>query len=274
MAHLSSKYQHDYKDAEYSNPRLNRDREKRQHRWRVFGLGLLIVIIIGLIYLLFFSPIFQIKNVQVIGLEKIKPENIDNLMNEYRAERRWLVLTNNNLLLFNSEELKSRIKQKYFFEKLEIKKKMPATIVIELKEKISAVDWLANNLCYHLDMSGMAIEYCDGASPNMAIKDMLNKGVVVGEPAIDRESLVYIVELAEQFGMLMNERLKLVRIEKTENLLDFMPENGPVVRFNSNLTQTEQILRLNTLISQTDVGKTLGNMKYIDLRFGEKIYYQ
>jgi len=46
------------------------------------------------------------------------------------------------------------------------------------------------------------------------------------------------------------------------------------VRFNSNLTQTEQILRLNTLISQTDVGKTLGNMKYIDLRFGEKIYYQ
>ena len=274
MPDIDAKYRRDYKDAEYSNPRLTRDREKRSHRWRVVFLCVSIIVIIGFVYFLFFSPVFVIKEVQVVGLEKIKPESINNLLNEYRGEQRLLFLSNNNIWLFDATEVKARIKQKYLFEKLEIKKQWPATIKIELKEKISAINWLSNNLCYHLDLTGMAIEYCDGAGKNITIKDMMNSAVTIGESAISRDELIYIVELAEQYAMIMKIQIMELQIEKTENLLDFIAETGPVVRFNSNLTQAEQIARLGTILEQPDFAARMNNLEYIDLRFGEKIYYK
>lgn len=274
MPNLSTKYQRDYKDVEYSNPRLIRDREKRSRRWRVvFGLAVLIMLV-ALVYALFFSPIFEIKELKIIGLEKIKPESINNILNEYRDERRLFVFSNNNFWLFDAAEIKSLVARKYIFEKFEVKKRFPAGIEIDLKEKVSVINWLTNNFCYHLDMTGMALEYCDGATQNLTIKDMLNHTAVVGQEIITHDELVYIVELVEQFKMLMGERMKLQQVEKTENLMDFVSEVGPVVRFNGNLTQSEQVLRLSTLVAQPGFADKMAGLKYLDLRFGEKVYYQ
>jgi len=120
----------------------------------------------------------------------------------------------------------------------------------------------------------MAIEYCDGAGKNITIKDMMNSAVTIGESAISRDELIYIVELAEQYAMIMKIQIMELQIEKTENLLDFIAETGPVVRFNSNLTQAEQIARLGTILEQPDFAARMNNLEYIDLRFGEKIYYK
>ena len=274
MSNLSLKYQKDYKNAEYSNPRLTRDREKRSRRWRGFCLTIFMAVITGLIYLLFFSPLFEIKEVSINGLEKIKSDSIAKILSEYRGERRWLFLSNNNFWLFDAAAVESRLGQKYFFEKLEIKKKFPAAVTISLEEKISAVNWLTNNFCYHLDMTGMVIEYCDSATQNMTIKDGANRAAEIGQPAITREELVYLVEISDQFGMRTKNQFRTKQIEKFGNLFDFIQETGPILRFNYNLTAAEQIQRLGSLLEQPDFVASMSDMKYIDLRFGEKVYYQ
>lgn len=274
MPNLSTKYQRDYKDVEYNNPRLRRDKEKQRRRVQVIVLICVAIFVASGVYFFLFSPVFAIRNIEVRGLQKIKPDSLKGILNDYRRERRWFILSKNNFWLFDPTEARAAVEKKYFFEKFDVKKRLPNTIVIDLKEKISAINWLANNLCYHLDLTGAAFEYCDNESKNITIRDMVDHEVKMGEGAVESAELHYIISLLEQFNLLTKNQAIVLRVEKSQNLLDFVPKSGPVVRFNSNLTVEEQISRLTAMLNQPNFTLEMLKLQYIDLRFGEKVYYK
>ncbi|MBT7348081.1 FtsQ-type POTRA domain-containing protein [Candidatus Falkowbacteria bacterium] len=259
---------------DYKNPRLIRDKENKKNRLFKFVGWLMAIAVIGLLYLLFFSPVFKIQSLEINGLEKIKPENINKIIDEYRYDKSWLVFSHNNFWSFQKSEIKTKIYNHYYFEEFEIKKKWPNEIIINLKEKKSAINWLTKNLCYHLDLTGLAIEYCEESNGYLTIRDLHDQGLEVGEVALSAKDLDYIRDMFAQLNVVVGEALHLINIEKQDNLLTITSEEGIELRLNSNLTVQEQITRLRTLLSQPEVKGNLTNLKYIDLRFGEKIYYQ
>lgn len=274
MSKISAKYQKDFKNMDYQNPRLIRDRENRTKRIRKIFILLALVFLSGLIYFLFFSPPFRIEKIEINGLEKIKKENIDKIINDYRAERRLFIFSNNNFWLFRKNAVQRAVYERYYFEKFTIKKRLPNRILINLKEKESAINWLTNNLCYHLDLTGLAIEYCEQAGGFLAIKDLKNHELKIGEWAVGSAELKYIVDLFQQTKKITEGKLNLIHIEKTDNLFDFITEQGIVIKMNANLTIDEQTARLDTLLNQPEIKENLATLKYIDLRFGEKVYYK
>lgn len=274
MSNISSKYQKDFKNNDYKNPRLVRDEQRQRKRISKLVLFVLLVSLVALVYFLFFAPFFTIKDVEINGQNKIKKENIDKIVDEYRFKRDWLVFSRNNFWLFDKADLTEKIFSHYYFEEFKIKKRLPNKIQITLKEKESAINWLANNLCYHLDLTGLAIEYCEENNGYLTIKDLSNNKVEVGDRAIETENLQYVLTLYQQLEKVLEKKLSVAYIEKTNNLLDFVTKEGIVLKLNSNLTSQEQIARLETLLNQPSIKENLLKMKYFDLRFGEKIYYQ
>jgi len=259
---------------DYKNPRLIRDKEKTKKRFMSFVFWLIGIAFCGAVYGLLFSPFFYIQNIQVNGLEKVKPENINKIIDEYRFSKKYFVFSKNNFWLFNKNNLQGKVFEHYYFEEFKIKKRLPNRIEINLKEKESAINWLTNNLCYHLDLTAMAIEYCEGGNGLLTIKDLRNEELKVGDSPLEKSELKYIVELNNQVKNIALDKLQLINIEKDDNLLDFTTEQGIMIRLNSDLTIGEQIARLDTLLNQQEIKDNFENLKYIDLRFGEKVYWK
>jgi cell division septal protein FtsQ len=271
---ISSKYQKDFKNMDYKNPRLIRDKEKRQARIKKMVFLLVGVLIVAFLYFIFYSAYFRIETVEVNGLHKIKQENFDKLIDEYRNSRHWFIFSHNNFWLHSKKELTSRIFEHYHFEEFGIKKKWPNKLVIELKEKESAINWLTNNLCYHLDLTGVAVEYCETNNGYLTIKDLKDNDARIGGQVVEKNELEYIVDLYNQSTAITRDKYTLLSFEKTDNLIELKTEQGTVLKFNTNLTVAEQVARLDTLMKNTDLKDNLNNLQYIDLRFGEKVYYK
>ncbi|MBU1131944.1 FtsQ-type POTRA domain-containing protein [Patescibacteria group bacterium] len=275
MSKISAKYQKDFKNLDFRNPRLQKEQEIRHSRILKVLLAFVFILIGGIIYFIFMSQYFQIKNIEINGLQKIKKENIDKIIDSYRSQRKMIIFSRNNYWLFKPNDLKNKIIEKYWFEELAIKKKFPDKIMIELKEKESAINWLSNDLCYHLDLTGVAIEYCEDNNAFLTIRDMKNKELKIGEPAsVSGEELDNLIKLNFQVQMIAIDKFTPLAYEKTDNSLELKTDDGFSIYFNSNLNFDEQALRLDALLNQPEMKEELSKLKYIDLRFGERIYYK
>jgi len=272
MSKISDKYRKDYKNANFENPRLAYKREKRKLKLKKFTSIIAVILIVVFIYLIFFLPYFQIKQIELNGLQKVNKENIQKIIDDYRAERKWLIFSKNNFWVFDKQDLISAISERYYFENFEIKKRWPNKIILNLDEKESAINWTTSNLCFHLDLTGVAIEYCADNQGLIRIKDLDNQMVKIGERAIEKEKLAYALELNQQIKLLNKVTPQVFEKQGTE--LNLKTEEGPEIKFNTNLTVSEQVARLALLLDQGELKADFKKVKYIDLRFGEKVYYK
>ena len=259
---------------DYKNPRLLRDEKRRKTRFLKLGLIIIGTLVVIFSYTLFWSPYFKIHSVEVYGLNNIQPENINQLIDQFRSERKLLLFSNNNFWIFNKNNLREKVYNHYYFEKFDIKKKWPNRVVIDLQEKESVINWLSNNICYNLDLTGLVIGFCEESGGLLRIKDVADISLEVGEKAIEPEDLDYIIQLRQQISMVLEGKLTILNIEKESASLNIITEEGTEIKVNQNLTIIEQVARLHTLIEQVEVRDNLANIAYIDLRFGEKVYYK
>ena len=156
----------DYKNKEFKNPFF-------QNKKRSFGkpnfvlilslvksrLTIIIIsaiILIGL-YFALFSSLFEIQNINLNGLARTNQEDVVELINNQKNKKRFLILKQSNLLLFNKKELTENIEEKYDFTKTEIKKDFLNTLNIEIQEKSLALIWLEEDKYYNADNDGYII---------------------------------------------------------------------------------------------------------------------
>lgn len=272
---ISKKYQKDYSNSKFDNPRVTQKKERRKNRFKKFIYALIVVAVVGVLYVLFFSPFFKISNIEINGLEKVHRENLDTIINEYQSSsRRFFLFSKTNFWFVDKQDLIARIGDHYAFEELLVKKKFPNKLIINLKEKESAINWMVGNMCYHLDLSGMAIEYCEGGKGLITIRDQVAETVEIGQLVVEAEVLEYIVELDYQARNILKEQYSPLFYEKNKEALIVKMEAGPEIRFNSNIEVGEQVSRLDLLLKEAAVKDSYNSLNYIDLRFGEKVYYK
>ncbi|MBI5077207.1 hypothetical protein HZB94_02405 [Candidatus Falkowbacteria bacterium] len=274
MPQISHKYHKDFCNPDYRNIRLHKDKEKQRRKTgRLFGFFALIFAIC-LFYFLFFSPLFTIGKIQINGLEKIRAENIDSIVNDYLNGREMLIFRHNNFWIFNKEELKTKIFERYYFDDFKIRKRLLNKITIDLKEKQAVINWLTNNFCFHLDPSALAIEYCEKNDGFIVIRDLQNNELKVGEYAVPSAELKNLVELFNSVKAIVADKVKITNMEKNAEMMDINTEEGIQFKFNMKFPVQEQLSRLSVLVFQENIKNNLNKMQYIDLRFGEKVYYK
>lgn len=91
------------------------------------------------IYFFIFSNNFEIKTIQFLGNQNIPKSELRSIAKNQLNRKKWLILPQSNILLFNKDELISDIQDKYIVENIKIKKKLPFSLSIELEEKLARV---------------------------------------------------------------------------------------------------------------------------------------
>lgn len=236
----------------------------------------LLVLVGGLIWLTIFSSVCVIKEVVVTGTTSTKAQAIEELVWRQTTDHRLLVLPQSRLLIFNRQQLKDRISNDYIVETIRIKKKWLHRLVIEITEKNPVLSWYENDRYYILDKEGWMLDSLSAPWPDIPVVYNNNAPSIVAKrlgteeqnliaPAIQLSNL-----LTGQFSYL---KPKQVTIPAERDTLVLMLEGSQLIYFNSRSEIIPQLERLDTLL-KTELKNRLPSIDYIDLRFGDKVYYK
>ena len=228
---------------------------KNRFFWIVLSVVILIILFV---YFLFFHSFFQIENIEVSGNDKVKTEQINNLIEK------------KNIFLFNKEEAGEKI-LKNFPEIAEaiIKKDLPASLRIEIEERKPLALFCQNN-CFFIDKEGIIFEKT--ADNNLLeIKSLLpNQEIKLGNRVLEKEQLDKILKIESNLKENLAIFTDLIELA-SDRRLNIYNSEGWQIYFNLQEDIDWQFLELKTILEKEISLEEREKLEYIDLRF-EKIY--
>jgi len=287
------KRKRDYQKKSFRNPFFSHSKKNKKRRWPFFSFLILIVIFVIGLYFLNTADSLKIKKIEIEGSQKISQEEIKAVVLVQLDKKRFLFFTQSNILFFNKKAVKNELDKNYLFQDLKVKKKYFNTLVVEIKEKTNLVIWASDSKQYYLDLAGVAVKEIQatdllvqkGEGETEIIRtqissfdypiiyDQSNQPVVIGEKTVDKKAIDFVVSLNDEF-------LKPVDFETDYYLMPspsaseitLVTKEGWRVYFTFNELAQDQAKLLITVLAEKIQDRK--KLEYIDLRFGERIFYK
>src|SRR3989344_439023 len=118
----------------------------------------LLIILLSWITLVIYLPYFRLNKIVYYGLDIIQKDEMENYLKlEYLDS--WSLLPHDNYFLSSTGEMARMLNQNYSLERVEVRKKFPNTLEVDLKEKISSAVYDNGKKYFLLDDHGTALKY-------------------------------------------------------------------------------------------------------------------
>lgn len=236
---------------------------------RFFWLGIIIFVFIGsLFYFLFFSEVFQVKNIIVTGEEKVSKESI-RLLIEKKLENKILFFKTKSIFLVNLKETKKDILNSFpQIAEVEINQGSPDSLNIVVVERLGSVNWCREESCFLLDSEGIIFEESQLNANLIKINDKQNiTPFTLGERAIEGDFLKKILKIESKLKTGLRVPIEEFIIISEERLNVKTSENWEIY-LNPKKDIDWQITKLLVVLEEKIPPETRKDLEYVDLRFG------
>jgi len=237
-------------------------------RNRFFWLTILILIIIGgLLYFVFFTPFFQIKEIQISGNQKVLTENLQSRI-------QWVLSHQGNyIFLCNSNKINQEILQ--FFPQIasiDTKIKFPDKLLVKIEERKPAAIFIYSDKYFLIDKEGVIFEETfPNGDEYLKIKNpTLSQGFNLGSKVVENDILTSILEIGSKLKGDFKIPLEEVIIA-SEQRLNIKTLEGWEIYFNPRGDLDWQLTKLDAILENRIPPEKRRNIGYIDLRF-ERVY--
>jgi cell division septal protein FtsQ len=276
----------DYSRKQYRNPffsqKHNQAKQQPQDKWlllKAFGVAMVAVTLIcGSVWAICFSPWFSIINLSVSVPAKISQPDVEGLAWQCVNGNRWLVIPQRNLIFTDTSGLENELKQRYVLGGISIKKNWPHGLAISLQEKPYHAVWQENSKKYLINKDDfVATEATDQEINEKKLPLISNSGqpkISEGKLTNEQDCLTAILAVSSKIAA-KPDRLGIKHFEVSNDLASgFMGVTaGPKIIFNTREDLDRQVNKYEAVLTQGLKGE-LAQKKYIDLRFGDKLFYQ
>jgi cell division septal protein FtsQ len=292
-----------------NNPFI-KDRRKRKFKRKCQIIAIIILLILlSLLYIFFWSNFFRVKNVKITNSIDNKEEIIEILEEN-------LVDSKNNIFYVSDIQITDLLKD-YNFKEINIKKKLPRTIEVEIKERSDSYIYKEENNVYSLDNDSyiskkfnicekkeetepefdQEIAGDDDYNPEDIKSDETSENCVnsidditkdkfmplienMGSPRldssgeyvkIDEDYLFFAKELYSNLGFDSDFRVKKFILDESINTIKVVLHNDMSLFLNLEDDHMEQIRRFEDI--KKGLKEEIKTIDYIDMRYGDKIYY-
>ena len=137
------------------------------------------------------SPAFNIKNINVIGNSKISSDTIISLSGLYFEQ---------NIFNISKTQIENSIKQNAYINNVEIKRKLPDTIEIEVEERIATYMLTLGNAYVYINNQGYILEITT---------ENINEPILIGYKTPEKD-IIEGNRLNEEDLKRINDVLKIV----------------------------------------------------------------
>lgn len=250
---------------------------------RFFWLAILIFMVIcGIFYLFFVSPVFKIKEIEIAGNQKVVTSDVQNIAKEVLLSGR------NNFFLVDESKIENEILNNYpQIAKANPRLKFPHRLIIEIEERkpvavfhqTNKPDSTAtssesleqrNDNYFYIDKDGIIFESVlemNSAFPKIQDSALNNEELKLGEKIVGGEKIKKILEINSklkdnfeiplgEFFILPEERVNVETLENWE------------IYFNLKEDINWQLTKLGAVLEKEIPPGKRRNLEYIDVRFG------
>lgn len=264
----------------YRNPYFRR--EPKRSKWKFIVLGVFVVTLVT-VSILLAAPWFSLQSVEVSGTELLAPEEISTRVSEYLQKRRWLFFKNSNRFLFKPDELADALKTQYVFESLSIMSG-GKSVQVKVREKQSELVWMTPEQTYIIGREGIILRTLspeeqearksgtDVFAKLLQCRSLQKQTFTIGMSVLNStevEHLFFFRRELEQLGIVVKE----IQIDRTSgSWMTAKTEGGFEILFDPAAPPEEQMANLFAVFRQQI--KDTSALQYVDLRFGNHVYYK
>lgn len=248
----------------------------KSSRLPLIGAILIILVLAGLMYWLFFSSCFAIETIEVQSSLNLPVDKIKTRVSEQVQSKRWKVVSQRNIFAFDSVELTQKISGEFFIEKIYIKKDRPHKIVITSSEISREAVWGTRNLFYALDAQGIVLGTMSEAQigDSLVIYDQSGGVPNPKEQIMDTAVLNFAVHLVQDEHIKILSPQFFIMEEAMAADLILKVGEGWKIYFDTKEDLNDQLENLNATLTHSIPPDKRNTLNYIDLRFGEKVYFK
>ena len=243
--------------------------KRRLYKSKGFWFLLLFLIAIGYsFYFVFFSDFLKVKNIEVSGAEKIGADNVKNALLGEISQKMFFFIPK-NILSVNFDKLSYDISSKFpEVEKISIKINLPDTVSAEIIEKTPAGCWCKESECDYFDKHG--IPYQKNSNCDNLLIIVSDKNPEIAKQMISEDNLKDILSIYnESIGQ---AEIKDIMISDGKLVLE--SKQGWIAYFKPYDDILGQIVNLKAILEQKVGANKISQLNYIDLRFGNKVFYK
>ncbi|NCN07394.1 hypothetical protein GW933_01735 [Candidatus Falkowbacteria bacterium] len=263
----------DYKRKHFSNPYFTRS-VKKEHSGG-FNTKLYLKILLGvfLLYIIIYSDLFKIQTIDVNGADLINKIELEQIVDEQLNNWRWFILPQQNILFISKSNIIKAIGGKYGLDEIAIKRGWKK-ITINIKERINYLIIKNNDKLFFVDKQGIIIREIRPEESNIYISEfplmLTDKETTIGTEAVSSTIVDFILQL--------NDKLKSLGIEINNyksgglNEITAITKLGWQAHFDVTSNFDTAIENMQMVLNNKVKDRSV--LEYIDLRFGDKIYYK
>jgi cell division septal protein FtsQ len=272
----------DYSEKKYQHP-LKQKKKAKQMSKRKKGIVVTLVVVFvlaGSVYGLFFTSFLQVKKIEVSGTDNSEVNNIANQWLERKTgERVYRYLNSNNILLLPLKELQSSLAADNYVAFVNIEKKFPETLLIEVGERQGVLVYSLEQNNFLIDAQGLAIEAINLNERPLGLPQVLgtttSQFVFQNDLALPLELVSFIDELNKELPKFL-EGINLTQYELLPNTLEFRAHTsmGWMILFDPEENLVVQLSNLTRTYHEKISAEEKQNLEYIDVRLKNYVYYK
>lgn len=290
------RYSRGYKLKKDSYPKRSLETGKFRKTILFFAWTLFLILVLS--YILLFSPLFEIKEIEFSGNYAINENDILGTLNDFLYKKILIFFDYNNIFLAQKNKLVTVLTDEFSqIQSIKIKKNIvEKNIFIEITERkeigiycqgeLAATDSVdqqepipqevKTGACYYIDQYGVIFEQAPQTSGTLilVINDLSSKNVEIGCSVINQKLLKELVDLREY----LTKQLSLKAIDfviETSVLkeLRINTNEGWYILFDPSRSLLDQAENLR-LVLEEKIKDERKSLKYIDLRIENRAYYK
>ena len=280
--------------------KLHRIRQKKaiwkkilKNRFFWLGIGILLFFS-GFAYAVLFSPLFEVRQIEVAGNQKIPTQELEKFVNQ-RIERKILFFRINHLLLVDSRKIQEDMGDTFpALEKVLIKKKWFHSLALNVQERSGVAVWCRKKSyqvefsdttknetravaqCLTLDKNGIIFEKTESGEQVVISSPETNKEVRQGSKVIDEELLQTLLRFQKEldaFALFGELKLRVSSLSViSQDRVNVKISEGWEVYLNPQDNMDWQITKLKLVLEREIPAEKRPKLDYIDLRFGDQAY--
>lgn len=239
-----------------SNEVVSKRAKLRRHLKRMLLLSLSIALVVGLM----FSPVFSLKNVNIVGANHVDVKAIENGLSD-KMEK--------NLIFLNKSEILTNILKYPYVKEAQIAKRPLHTLVITLEERVPLAILVTDEVSYIIDKEANLLQVKQDSDvfdlpiiSGVALKNNEKLGETV-----KNDEVILAAKLINENKESISEFIQEINVKNRHDILLYTTQ-GIEVRFGDEKHSAERLKKLFDIIEQVVLPRSLnGKIEYVDMRY-------
>ena len=219
-----------------------------------------------------FAQFFQIKEVIILGNQKISTQDINNILTE-KIKLNLIFFETKSIFLVNLKEMNKKILEKFpDISEAKVERVLPSTLIAEIKERSPAGIWHQRDEYFYFDNKAVIFEKTEEKIEPVVICEV-EKPIILGKPIIQKRNLDSILEInSKAKGSEIDIREFI--ISGDEKKLKVNISEGWYILFNLEEDTKEKLFNLDLVLKEKIPLERRRELEYIDLRFGNRVFFR